>query len=74
VNKRLDAMAAGEEGSVDAFESPEAPDAQRLQTLGVVPGARLRLEQTRPAFVVTVEENVVAMEASLAHGIFIRCS
>lgn len=70
--KPLDQLAAGEEGRVAYLLSPDSPDAQRLLSMGLVPGTPLRLEQTRPAFVVTAGANTVAMESAVAGGIVVR--
>ncbi|TBR26425.1 hypothetical protein EPO15_00160 [bacterium] len=68
----LDRMGAGEEGRVAYLLSPDSPDAQRLLSMGLVPGSPVRLEQSRPAFVVSVGANTVAMEAAVAAGIVVR--
>ncbi len=70
--KSLEALKEGEEGRVAYLLSPDSPDAQRLLSMGLVPGARLRLEQRRPAFVVTAGANTVAMEPAVAAGIIVR--
>lgn len=68
----LDQMKEGEEGRVAYLLSPDSPDAQRLLSMGLVPGSPVRLEQTRPAFVVSAGANTVAMEAAVAGGIVVR--
>ncbi|MFH2202776.1 MAG: metal-dependent transcriptional regulator [Elusimicrobiota bacterium] len=68
----LERMAEGECGRVAYLTFPDKPDTQRLLSMGVVPGAELRVEQCSPAFVVAVGENTVAMEASVARGVFVR--
>jgi DtxR family Mn-dependent transcriptional regulator len=68
----LDRMGEGEEGRVAYLHSPDSPDAQRLLSMGLVPGTPVRLERTRPAFVVTAGANTVAMEAAVAAGIVVR--
>ncbi|TPW20084.1 MAG: DtxR family transcriptional regulator, Mn-dependent transcriptional regulator [Elusimicrobia bacterium] len=68
----LDRMSAGEEGRVAYLLSPDSPDAQRLLSMGLVPGTPVRLEQVRPAFVVTAGANTVAMESAVAGGIVVR--
>lgn len=68
----LDRMGEGEEGRVAYLHSPDSPDAQRLLSMGLVPGTPVRLESTRPAYVVTAGANTVAMEAAVAAGIVVR--
>lgn len=68
----LDRMEDGEKGRVAYLAFPEKPDTQRLLSMGVVPGAAIVVEQRTPAFVVAVGENTVAMEASVARGVFVR--
>ncbi|MBI3297231.1 MAG: metal-dependent transcriptional regulator [Elusimicrobia bacterium] len=70
--KPLDALREGEGGRVAYLSAPDSPDAQRLLSLGLVPGAALILEQRRPAFVVRAGANTVAMEAAVAGGIIVR--
>ncbi|MEK7764718.1 MAG: metal-dependent transcriptional regulator [bacterium] len=48
------------------------PEIQRLMTLGVTPGTRVRLRQTSPSFVLEVEDTQLALEKSLAEHIFVR--
>lgn len=68
----LDQLKEGEVGRVAYLLSPDSPDAQRLLSMGLVPGASVRLEQTSPAFVVTAGANTVAMEGAVAAGIVVR--
>lgn len=70
----LERLRAGARGRVVRLDAPDSPDAQRLLSLGLVPGAELSVEQRWPAFVVRVGDAVVAMESAVARGIFIRPS
>ncbi|MBI5594606.1 MAG: metal-dependent transcriptional regulator [Elusimicrobia bacterium] len=70
--KPLDRLSEGDSGRVAYLVSPDSPDAQRLLSMGLVPGARLSLQQKRPAFVVTAGESTVAMEPAVAEGIIVR--
>lgn len=70
--KPLEALREGQEGRVAYLLAPGSPDAQRLLSMGLVPGGRVRLEQRRPAFVVQTGENTVAMEPAVAAGIIVR--
>jgi DtxR family Mn-dependent transcriptional regulator len=44
----------------------------RLASLGVVPGARLHLQQTRPAVVLRIGETTLALESEIASEIFVK--
>ncbi|MFA6031073.1 MAG: FeoA family protein [Elusimicrobiota bacterium] len=68
----LERLRAGGRGRVVSLDAPDSPDAQRLLSLGFVPGAELSVEQRWPAFVVRVGEAVVAMEDNVAKGIHVR--
>ncbi|MEK9145696.1 MAG: metal-dependent transcriptional regulator [Elusimicrobiota bacterium] len=72
VLRPLDRLKEGERGRVAYLSFPDRPETQRLLSMGLVPGAPLRLDQRSPAFVVSVGENVIAMESSVARGIFVR--
>ena len=48
------------------------PSMGRLATMGLVPGASLRLQQKRPAYVIEVDETTVAIDEELARGIFVK--
>lgn len=72
VLRPLDRLKEGERGRVAYLSFPDRPETQRLLSMGLVPGAPLRLDQRSPAFVVSAGENVIAMEASVARGIFLR--
>lgn len=72
VLKPLDRLAEGERGRVAYLVFPDGPDAQRLLAMGLVPGAEVAVDQVRPAFVVSVGENVIAMEGSVASGVYVR--
>ena len=44
----------------------------RLQSLGITPGARIRLHQKKPAVVVQVDETTVALDPPIAEEIYLR--
>lgn len=44
----------------------------RLQALGVTPGARLKLKQIFPAYILELEGGVIAIERDLARNIFVK--
>lgn len=69
--RRLGDLREGESGRIERLESPESPEGARLAAFGLVPGARVRVQQRFPAVVVEVEESLVAIEASLARGVYV---
>lgn len=69
--KSLDSMRAGDCGTIARLDAPESAQSQRLVAMGLAPGVELRVEQRSLAFVVLVGENVIAMEAQVARGVFI---
>ena len=70
--RSLDQLREGERGRVTHLASPESPDSMRLMSMGFFPGAWVRVDQRFPAVVVAVEDTVIAMESSLARGIFVE--
>lgn len=70
--RALASLALGERAVVTRLADCEGEEAMRLLALGISPGAALVLEQRATAFVVRVEESLVALEAAVARGIFVR--
>jgi len=44
----------------------------RLQSMGVTPGARVTLKQIFPAYMLELEEGVIAIERDLARNVFVK--
>lgn len=56
-----------------AFISPRYPARlDKLSSLGILPGNTIRLRQSKPSFVVEVDETTVALEREIAEEIFVR--
>lgn len=68
----LDDMEAGSEGKIMYLVTKSHPRLQRLSTLGLSPGSKIRILQTFPTFVVQVDETQIALEKSIAKDIFVR--
>lgn len=68
----LDDVEAGTEGKIMYLVTKSHPRLQRLSTLGLSPGANIRVLQTFPTFVVQVDETQIALEKSIAKDIFVR--
>ncbi len=65
-------LADAEVGAMLRVTFITSPALQRLASLGLVPGATLRLQQKLPAFVVAIGETTVAIDRDVASGIFVR--
>ncbi len=70
----LSRMRPGEEGRVAYLQLREHPELHRLLSLGMIPGASLRLHQTYPAYVVDLGESQLALEETVAARVFVRRS
>lgn len=68
----LDRMSPGDEGRVAYLRLANHPELHKLLALGLTPGTRVRLHQTRPAFVLEVGENQLALDEDVAGNIFVR--
>jgi len=62
---RLVACAAGDRVVVGRVEAAAAR-VNRLASLGILPGVELRVQQTRPVFVIECDEAVLALEREVA--------
>lgn len=68
----LDDMESGDEGTIMYLVTKSHPRLQRLSTLGLSPGSKIKIVQTFPTFVVQVDETQIALEKSIAKDIFVR--
>jgi Fe2+ transport system protein FeoA len=68
----LAALPAGVTAQVVALGRGMGASAQQLAAWGLVPGARVRLRQRRPALVLEVGETTLALDAALAREIRVR--
>ena len=68
----LDDMDSGHEGTIMYLVTKSHPRLQRLSTLGLSPGSKIKIVQTFPTFVVQVDETQIALEKSIAKDIFVR--
>ncbi|HDL18153.1 MAG TPA: ferrous iron transport protein A, partial [Bacteroidetes bacterium] len=44
----------------------------RLSSLGVIPGNRIKLHQKKPSFIIQIDETNIALESSIAAEIFVQ--
>jgi DtxR family Mn-dependent transcriptional regulator len=69
---RLTDMRIGAQGKI-VFIAPKSPSRlNRLATLGVIAGSRVRLVQRRPSFVISAGETMLALEDDIAAEIYVR--
>lgn len=72
MTRRLSELRPGQSGVVVSIESRSAARLDRLSLLGVTPGARVTLEQQRPAFVLRVGFTELSIERDVADEIVIE--
>lgn len=48
------------------------PAMDRLASMGLVPGAEIRLSQKKPSYVVEIEETTIAIDEDIAKGIYVK--
>lgn len=68
----LDRLAPGEAARIVHIVPREPGRLVRLASLGVMPGTRIHLQQTRPAVVVRIGETTLALEREIASEIFVK--
>jgi len=68
----LDHLRPGETARVLKVSAAEIPMLMKLSQLGLVPGAEVRMQQSRPAAVVRVGETTVALQRAVARVVHIR--
>jgi DtxR family Mn-dependent transcriptional regulator len=49
-----------------------APAMDRLSSIGLVPGAVIKLQQKRPSFVLGIDETTIAIDEDIATGIYVK--
>jgi DtxR family transcriptional regulator, Mn-dependent transcriptional regulator len=70
--RSVDRMKPGEEGTIAYLRLAAHPELHKLLSLGLAPGARIHVRQTRPAFVLQVGESELALDEDVAKNIFVR--
>ena len=68
----LEKLAPGESGRIVHIVPRQPGRLVRLASLGVVPGARVHLQQTWPAVVIRIGETTLALESEVASEIFVK--
>lgn len=68
----LTKLKIGETGKIVYVLTKEHPQLHRLMSFGIVPGARIKLHQIKPAVIIQVEETQVALEEDIAKEVYIK--
>lgn len=68
----LDRLPAGAEGRIVYIVPRERERLARLTNLGIVPGARVRVQQKTPAFVLVLGETTLAVDPAIAGEIYVK--
>ena len=68
----LSELESGKEARVLYIGTRHHDRLDRLASMGVLPGAELRLHQRQPSFVVQLGETTLALDQSIAKDIFVR--
>jgi DtxR family Mn-dependent transcriptional regulator len=71
VSRLLD-LTVGERARIVFITPHTRKSLDRIATLGVVPGASMRLQQKSPAVVLEVGQTIVALDREIAAEIFVR--
>jgi len=72
VSRPLTALAAGATATIARIVSPDPGSLVKMSSLGLMPGARVRLVQKRPAIVLQVGQTTVALDRDLAEAILVE--
>lgn len=65
-------LAVGAQACLVGFDSLTERDLQRLVAYGLVPGARLKVLQRVPAYILKIHETELALEHSLVKAIYVH--
>jgi len=68
----LDRLPAGTEGRIVYIVPRERERLSRLTSLGIVPGAHVRIQQKVPAFVLALGETTLAVDPAIAGEIYVK--
>ncbi len=67
----LDELEVGARACLIGFDSLNERDLQRLVAYGLIPGARLKVLQRVPAYILKIHETELALEHSLVKAIYV---
>ncbi|MEE9615167.1 MAG: metal-dependent transcriptional regulator [Thermodesulfobacteriota bacterium] len=70
--KALSELSVGESGRITFIVPRTHKRLDKLGTMGLVPGSRIRLHQKHPAFVIEIGETTLALDPDIAREIYVR--
>jgi DtxR family transcriptional regulator, Mn-dependent transcriptional regulator len=68
----LSRLKPGENARVVYVLTRQHPQLHKLMSFGIVPGARIKVHQTFPSFVIQIGETQIALEKDIADGIHVK--
>ncbi len=68
----LTELKPGDEGDIAYIQTEDDKKMQKLMAMGVLPGNRIRLNQTFPSYIFRVGYSEFAIDANMAREIFVR--
>ena len=68
----LTELKSGEEGEIAYIQTGDSKKMQKLVAIGVLPGNRIHLLQSYPSYIFRVGYSEFAVDANMAHEIFVR--
>lgn len=68
----VDRLKEGEGGAIAFISTADSLVMDRLASMGIVPGLKIKLMQKKPAIVIKFEETILSMDEEYASAIFIR--
>ncbi len=69
---RLSDFSVGQYGKIVFITPSEAARISRLSSIGIIPGATIRLLQKWPSIVIEIDETTIAIDPELAREIFVK--
>jgi DtxR family Mn-dependent transcriptional regulator len=68
----LDKLKQGERSKIVYLLTHVHPELHKLISLGVVPGATIKIHQTFPTFVIQIEEQQIALDKDITKNIYVK--
>ncbi len=69
---QLKELEVGTHGRIVFIAPTENSRLERLASLGIIPGSIVKLKQKKPSFVISLDETTLAIDASIAEGIYVK--
>lgn len=68
----LSLLNVGEEGTILKLKNLDPIFDRELQTMGLIPGVSIKLEQRSPSLIVKTGNNYLTVDKNIAHSIYVR--